>query len=119
MEGVSINLAKIEAIRDWPQPKNATEVRSLLGLAGYYRKFVERFSKIAPPLTNLTRKNQKYTWTEKCEESFQTMKNKFVSALVLCVSTEEGKFVVYSDPSKNGLRCVLMEDGKAVAYASR
>ncbi|XP_062119072.1 uncharacterized mitochondrial protein AtMg00860-like [Humulus lupulus] len=64
--GVEVDLEKIEAIRDWPQPKNALEVRSFLGFAGYYQKFVEGFSKIATPLTNLTRKHQKFTWTKKC-----------------------------------------------------
>ncbi|XP_062118562.1 uncharacterized protein LOC133832204, partial [Humulus lupulus] len=118
-DGIAVDPSKIEAIRDWPQPKNASEVRSFLGLAGYYRKFVEGFSKIATPLTNLTRKHQKFVWTEKCEESFQTMKDKLISAPILCVPTEGGKFVVYCDASKNGLGCVLMQEGKVVAYASR
>ncbi|XP_062119017.1 uncharacterized mitochondrial protein AtMg00860-like [Humulus lupulus] len=117
-EGVAIVPAKIEAIRGWPQSKNEAEVRSFLGLAGYYRKFVEGFSKIVAPLTILTRKNQKYTLTENCED-FQTMKNKLISAPVLCVPTEEGKFIVYCDASKNGLGCVLIQDGEVMAYASR
>ncbi|XP_062112689.1 uncharacterized mitochondrial protein AtMg00860-like [Humulus lupulus] len=118
-EGVAVDPAKIEAIRDWLQPKNVAKFKSFFGLVGYYRKFVEGFSKIVAPLTNLTRKNHKYTWTEKCEENFQTMKNKLILAPVLCVPIEEGKFVVYCDASKNGLGCVLMQDDKVVAYASR
>ena len=69
-EAVAVDPAKIKAIRDRPQPKNAAEVRSFLGLMGYYRIFFEGFSKIVAPLTVLTRKNQKYTWTEQCKESF-------------------------------------------------
>ncbi|XP_062114502.1 uncharacterized mitochondrial protein AtMg00860-like [Humulus lupulus] len=116
-EGIAVYPTKIEAIRDWRQPKNVAEVKSFLGLAGYYRKFVEEFSNIDAPLTNLTRNNQKYNCIEKCEESFQTMKNKLISAPMLCVPTVEGKFIVYCDASKNGLGCVLMQDGKVVAYA--
>ena len=82
--GIAVDPSKIEAIRDWPQPKNASEVRSFLGLAGYYRKFFRGFSKIATPLTNLTRKHQKFTWTEKCEEIFQTMNDKLI-----CVLTQD------------------------------
>jgi len=69
-EGVSVDPQKIKAVTNWPRPKNPTEVRSFLGLAGYYRRFVQDFSKIATPLTNLTRKVTKYEWTEKCEKAF-------------------------------------------------
>ena len=69
-EGIMVDPAKIEAVMQWTQPKNVTEIRSFLGLAGYYRRFVEGFSKIATPLTVLTRKGQKFTWTEACENSF-------------------------------------------------
>ncbi|XP_062118095.1 uncharacterized mitochondrial protein AtMg00860-like [Humulus lupulus] len=117
--GIEVDPAMIEAIRDWPQPKNASEVRSFLGLEGYYRKFFKGFSKIVTPLTNLTHKHQKFTWNEKCEESFQTMKDKLISAPILCVPSKEGKFVVYCDASKKGLGFVLMQNGKVVAYASR
>ena len=69
-EGIMVDPAKIEAVVQWTQPKNVTEIRSFLGLASYYRRFVEGFSKIATPLTALTRKGQKFTWTEACENSF-------------------------------------------------
>ncbi|XP_060962725.1 uncharacterized mitochondrial protein AtMg00860-like [Cannabis sativa] len=83
-DGVEVDPAKIEAVKSWPKPKTASEVRSFVGLAGYYRRFVEGFSKIATPLTNLTRKQQKFAWTDKCEESFQTLKDKLITTLV-CV----------------------------------
>ncbi|XP_062112771.1 uncharacterized mitochondrial protein AtMg00860-like [Humulus lupulus] len=116
---VEVDLAKIEAVKDWPKPKSAIEVRSFLSLAGYYRRFVEGFSKIATHLTNITRKQQKFTWTKNCEESFQTLKDKLISALVLCVPYDKGKFVVYCDVSKQGLGCDLMQDEKVNSYALR
>ena len=73
-EGVSVDPAKIEAVSSWPTPRNVTEIRSFLGLAGYYRRFVEGFSRIAAPLTALTRKDKKYEWTPKCEENFHKLK---------------------------------------------
>ena len=90
-----------------------------MGLAGYYRKFVDGFSKIASPLTNLTRKNVKFQWTDLCERSFMELKQKLISAPILAIPTNSGRFVVYSDASKCGLGCVLMQNGKVIAYASR
>jgi len=69
-EGVSVDPQKIDAVTNWPRPKNPTEVRSFLGLAGYYRRFVQDFSKIATPITNLTKKVTKYEWKDHCEEAF-------------------------------------------------
>ncbi|XP_062105107.1 uncharacterized protein LOC133816821, partial [Humulus lupulus] len=91
-DGVAVDPSKVEAVKDWPRPKNASEVRSFLGLAGYYRKFVDGFSKIATPLTNLTRKQQKFNWNDKCEESFQLLKDKLCSTPVLSVPTPNDKF---------------------------
>ena len=119
-EGISVDPAKVEAVSSWPRPKNVTEIRSFLGLAGYYRRFVEGFSKIAAPLTALTRKGRNYEWTSKCEENFQELKRKLTSAPVLIIpDVEAGNFVIYSDASKTGLGAVLMQQGKVVAYASR
>ncbi|KAA0045470.1 ty3-gypsy retrotransposon protein [Cucumis melo var. makuwa] len=94
-------------------------VRNFLGLAGYYRRFVEDFSCIASPLTQLTRKGTPFVWSPACESSFQELKQKFVSAPVLTVPDGSGSFVIYSDASKKGLGYVLMQQGKVVAYASR
>ena len=118
-EGISVDPSKVEAVENWPRPKNVSEVRSFLGLARYYRRFVEGFSKIASPLTQLTRKDVKFKWTDSCEGSFQELKKRLTSALVLSIPTGGGGFVIYSDASKNGLGCVLMQNGKVIAYASR
>ncbi|KAL0544185.1 hypothetical protein IC582_019298 [Cucumis melo] len=118
-DGVSVDPAKIEAVTGWTRPSTVSEVRSFLGLAGYYRRFVENFSRIATPLTQLTRKGAPFVWSKACEDSFQTLKQKLVTAPVLTVPDGSGSFVIYSDASKKGLGCVLMQQGKVVAYASR
>ncbi|KAL8125566.1 hypothetical protein AgCh_013013 [Apium graveolens] len=81
--GGKVDPTKIEAIMSWERPKTPTEVRSFLGLAGYYRRFVKDFSKIATPLTKLTRKNQKFEWSAECENSLQELKQRLVTAPVL------------------------------------
>ena len=100
-------------------PRNVTEVRSFLGLAGYYRRFVKGFSMIAAPMTRLLQKNVKYEWSEKCQRSFEKLKAFLTEAPVLTQPTCGKEYVIYSDASLNGLGCVLMQDGKVVAYASR
>ena len=118
-EGIMVDPAKIEAVLQWSQPKNVSEIRSFLGLAGYYRRFVEGFSKIAMPLTLLTRKGHKFTWTEACEKSFQELKTRLTTAPVLTIPHGNNGFAIYCDASKHGLGVVLMQNGKVVAYASR
>ncbi|KAL0536372.1 hypothetical protein IC582_025319 [Cucumis melo] len=118
-EGVSVDPAKIEAVTNWTRPSTVSEIRSFLGLAGYYRRFVEDFSRIASPLTQLTKKGTPFVWSPACERSFQELKQKLVTAPVLTVPDGSGNFVIYSDASKKGLGCVLMQQGKVVAYASR
>ncbi|KAL8107169.1 hypothetical protein AgCh_023831 [Apium graveolens] len=117
-EGIKVDLAKIKAVMNWERPKTPTEVRSILGLAGYYRRFVQDFSKIAVPLTKLIRKNEKFIWTERCEESFQELKRRMVTALVLVLPDYKVEFMIFSDASYKGLGCVLMQHGKVIAYAS-
>ena len=82
-EGILIDPQKIKAIVDWKPPTNVTEVRSFLVLAGYYRKFVEGFSKIATPLTKFTRKEEKFIWSEACQNSFDELKKRLTTAPVL------------------------------------
>lgn len=103
VEGVSIDPQKVEAVLNWEQPTCVTEIRSFLGLASYYRRFVENFSRIAAPLTKLTRKGVKYIWTEECEQSFQDLKNRLTSAPVLVLPDDSGEYVIYSDASRQGL----------------
>ncbi|KAA0047134.1 Retrovirus-related Pol polyprotein from transposon 297 family [Cucumis melo var. makuwa] len=110
-EGVSVDPAKIEAVTNWPRPSTVSEIRSFLGLAGYYRRFVEDFSRIASPLTQLTKKGIPFVWSPACESSFQELKQNLVTAPVLTVPDGSGNFVIYSDASKKGLGCVLMQQG--------
>ena len=118
-EGVSVDPQKIEAVVNWKPPKNVSEVRSFLSLAGYYRKFVEGFSKIAAPLTKLTRKDDKYDWVDACQKSFDELKGRLTSAPVLALPNGRDGFVVYSDASRQGLGYVLMQNDRVIAYASR
>ncbi|KAD4586323.1 hypothetical protein E3N88_23924 [Mikania micrantha] len=117
--GVHVDPAKIDAVKNWSTPKTPTEIRSFLGLAGYYRRFISNFSRIAVPLTALTQKNRPYEWGPKQEEAFQTLKQKLCDAPVLTLPDGNDDFVVYCDASNLGLGCVLMQRGKVVAYASR
>ena len=103
VEGVSVDHKKIEAVVNWNPPKNVSEVRSFLGLAGYYRKFVEGFSKIAAPLTKLTRNDVKYDWVDACQHSFEELKGRLTSAPVLALPNGRDGFMVYSDASRQGL----------------
>ena len=73
-EGIVVDPEKVQAIREWPVPRNVAEVRSFMGLAGYYTRFIARFSKLAHPITSLQRKEKKFQWTEECEKSFQRLK---------------------------------------------
>jgi hypothetical protein len=96
-----------------------SEIRSFLGLAGYYQRFIEGFSKIARPMTELLKKEKKFNWTESYERSFQELKRRLTTTPVLTLPDIQRDFVVYCDASRQGLGCVLMQDGKLVAYASR
>ena len=96
-DGIYVDPQKVEAVANWEQPTTVTKVRSFLGLAGYYRRFIEGFSKIAGPLHCLTRKGVKFEWTDKCEESFQTLKEKLTSAPVLTLPEGNEGFEVYGD----------------------
>jgi len=118
-EDISVDPTKVEAVLQWEPPKSVTEIRSFLGLVGYYRRFIEGFSKIAMPLTQLTKKGQKFEWTENCENSFQELKRRLTTSLVLALPDPNGHFVVFCDASKTGLGYVLMQDRNVVAYASR
>lgn len=112
---------------NWPIPTNVSEINSFLGLAGYYRKFIENFSEIASPLTKLTCKNVKFVWNRECQKAFVILKQKLVSAPILNYPQKEGKFILDTDASLNGIGAVLsqiqIENGKeierVIAYASK
>ncbi|GJU80802.1 putative reverse transcriptase domain-containing protein [Tanacetum coccineum] len=116
---IHVDPAKIESIKDWPSPKTPTEIRQFLGFAGYYRRFIEGFSKIAKSMTKLTQKGVKFNWGEKEENTFQLIKQKLCSAPILGLLEGIEDFMVYYDASHKGLGVVLMQRKKVIAYASR
>ncbi|GJX38887.1 reverse transcriptase domain-containing protein [Tanacetum coccineum] len=118
-DGIHVDPSKVESVKNWKIPELSTEIRSFLGLAGYYRRFIENFSKIAKPLTLLTQKNKTYVWGDKQDEAFRILKEKLCNAPVLALPDGPDDFVVYCDASKQGFGCVLMQRGKVIAYASR
>ena len=118
-QGIHVDSQKVAAVENWEQPRTVTEVRSFLGLASYYRWFVKDFSVIALPLMRLTRKDVKFEWDNKCEQSFQQLKYYLTHAPVLALPDDSSNYEVYSDASLNGLGCVLMQHGMVIAYASR
>ncbi|WVZ52851.1 hypothetical protein U9M48_003870 [Paspalum notatum var. saurae] len=117
-KGVAVDSSKVEDVLNWKQPETVTEIRSFLGLAGYYRRFIKDFSKTVKPMTSLTKKNAKYLWSPKCEE-VTSLKKSLTSAPVLAQPNVTKPFDVYCDASGNGLGCVLMQEGRVIAYASR
>ncbi|GJY17992.1 putative reverse transcriptase domain-containing protein [Tanacetum coccineum] len=117
--GIHVDPAKIESIKDWASPKTPTEIRQFLGHAGYYRRFIEGFSKIAKSMTKLTQKGIKFDWGEKEENDFQLIKQKLCSAPILALPEGSEDFVAYCDASHKGLGIVLMQREKVIAYASR
>lgn len=123
-EGVNTDPAKIEAVKQWPVPSKVTDVRSFLGLASYYWRFIQDFAEIAAPLHRLTAKSmEKFKWTPECDEVFRVLKEKLVSAPVLAFPCFTEEFVVDCDASDYGLVAVISQrqdgDEKVVAYASR
>ncbi|GKB38911.1 putative reverse transcriptase domain-containing protein [Tanacetum coccineum] len=118
-EGIHVDPAKIESIKDWTSPKSPMKIRQFLGLAGYYRRFIEGFSKIAKPMTKLTQKKVKFEWVDKQGTAFQLLKQKLCSAPILALPEGSEDFIAYCDTSKKGLGVVLMQREKVISYASR
>ncbi|GJQ92409.1 putative reverse transcriptase domain-containing protein [Tanacetum coccineum] len=107
-DGIHVDPSKVESVKNWKTPESSTKIRSFLGLAGYYRRFIENFSKIAKPLTLLTQKNKTYVWGDEQDEAFRILKEKLCNALVLALPDRPNDFVVYCDASKQDFGCVLM-----------
>ena len=118
-KGIVVNPERVQAVLDWTPPESVKQVRSFLGLASYCRRFVENLSKVAKPLTELLKKDKKFEWTTKCEQSFLEMKRRLTSAPVLTPPDTKRDFEIFCDASRQGLECILMQDRHVVAYASR
>ncbi|WVZ58130.1 hypothetical protein U9M48_008434 [Paspalum notatum var. saurae] len=117
-KGVAVDPSKVKDVLNWKQPQTVTKIWSFLGLAGYYRRFIKDFSRISKPMIALTQKNAKFAWSPKCEETFGTLKKLLTSAPVLAQPDITKPFDVYCDASGSGLGCVLMQEGRVIAYAS-
>ena len=110
--GVSVDPEKVEAVMSWERLKSVFEICSFLGLVGYYRRFIEDFSRLVAPMTRLTRKEVKFDWDDRCEEAFQELKRRLTSAPILIVSDRGQGYTVYCDALRAVLRCVLMQSGR-------
>jgi hypothetical protein len=117
--GISIDPSKVNDILSWKTPQNFLDIISFLGLVGYYRSFIEGFSKISKPMTELLAKGKTFEWTPRREAIFQELKKRLTTTPILTMPDMEKPFSIYCDASGQGLGCVLMQDGQVVAYASR
>jgi hypothetical protein len=118
-EGISVDPSKVQEVMDWKPPRSVHQIRSFLGLAGYYRRFVPDFSRIAKPMIELLKKGVKFVLDEKCENAFQTLKQYLTSAPVLAQPDNSKPYEVYCDASGTCLGYVLMQENRVIAYASR
>jgi hypothetical protein len=118
-DGISIDPTKVQEVMDWKPPTSVHQIRSFLSLAGYYRRFIPDFSRIAKPMTELFKKEVKFSWNEKCEKAFHALRAHLTTAPVLAQLDTSRPFDVYCDASGTRLGCVLMQDNRVIAYASR
>ena len=114
-----VDPTKVQEVLDWKAPISVHEVRSFLGLAGYYRRFISDFSKIAKPMTRLLQKDTRFVWTSECDAAFHTLRTLLSLALVLAQPDIEKPFDVFCDASGTGLGGVLMQEGRVITYTSR
>jgi hypothetical protein len=117
--GIFVDPSKVQDVLSWKAPTSVSDIQSFLGLAGYYRRFIEGFSKISKSMTEFLKKDKRFEWTSACETSFQELKKRLTTVPVLVMPDMEKPFFIYCDASGQGLGCVLMQDGRVVAYASR
>nr|GFB36868.1 putative reverse transcriptase domain-containing protein [Tanacetum cinerariifolium] len=117
-QGIHVDPAKIKSIKDWASPKSPTKIRQFLGLAGYYRRFIEGFSKIAKPMTKLTQKNVKFKWGDKQEVAFHLLKQKLCSAPILALPEGSEYFIVYCDASKKDQKELNMRQRRWLEFLS-
>jgi hypothetical protein len=113
--GISVDLAKVKEIMAWSIPTTVTKIRSFLGLAGYYQRFFEGFSKIAKPMTSLLEKGREFKWDEKCQNVFDQLKKRLMSPPVLVMPDLQKGFDIYCDACGQVLGCVLIQEGHIIA----
>jgi hypothetical protein len=118
-EGIAVDPDKVQEVMDWKPPTTVHQIRSFLGLVRYYRRFILDFSQIAKPMMELLKKGAKFEWGKKCEDAFHTLRQHLTIAPVLAQPNNNKPFDVYCDASSTGLGCVLMQDNRVIAYASR
>jgi hypothetical protein len=117
--GIVVDPNKVQEVMNWKPPMTVRQIRSFLGLAGYYRRFIPNFSRIAKPITELLKKEAKFVWGQKCEDAFHALRQHLTITPVLAQPDSSKPFDVYCDASGTGLGCVLMQDNRVIAYASR
>jgi hypothetical protein len=108
----------VRDVLNWKPPMNVSEIHSFLRLAGYYRRFIQDFSKLAKPMTWLLEKGKIFKWTHDCQVSFEELKKRLTTMPVLVLPDLSKRFDIYCDASRRGIRCVLIQDGQVVSYAS-
>jgi hypothetical protein len=116
--GIFIDPSKVQDVLSWKAPTSVDDIQSFLGLVGYYQKFIEGFLKISKPMTELLEKDKRFEWMPACKASFQELKKRLTTAPILVMPDMEKSFSIYCDASVQGLGCVIMQDGRVVAYAS-
>jgi hypothetical protein len=117
--GIVVDPSKVKDILEWKSPTTVHQVRSFLGLAGYYHRFIPDFSKLVKPITSLLKNDIKFNWSSKCDEAFEQLKTLLTTAPIFAQPDFTKPFDVYCDASDSGLGCVLMQEGRVIAYASR
>jgi hypothetical protein len=114
-DGISVDPRKVQEVMDWKPPKSVHQIRSFLGLAGYYHRFILDFSRIAKPMTELLKKGVKFVWSEEYDQAFHTLRKHLTSAPVLTQPDMSKPFEVFCDASCTGLGCVLMQENRVIA----
>jgi hypothetical protein len=118
-EAIVIDPEKIKAIMEWLVSKDVADVQSFMGIIGYYYRFIKGFSKIAYPITSLQKKGTKFNWSQKCQDSFNRLKELLTSTPILKVADPDKDFTVCVDASKEGIGGVLTQEGHMICYESR
>jgi hypothetical protein len=118
-EGIVVDPDKTKSIMEWPVPKDVAYIRSFMGITGYYHRFIEGFSRIAYPITSLQKKGTKFNWSEKCQDSFNKLKELLTTAPILKVEDLDKDITVCVDASKEGLGGVLTQKGHVICYETR